>query len=87
MHRPSTLDERNEILGENILRDYPVINHECEDQASLTFIGKSDSGRDVFVNSIFYKADVRIATGLVESHFMAGLSGGRKAIYPGLVDN
>ena len=86
MHRPSTRDERVEMFGEEILRDFPVIDHDCEDTASLTYIGKSDTGGEVFVNSAFYKSDLRIATGLVESHFMAGLSGGRKAICPGLVD-
>ncbi len=45
MHRPSTPDERNEMLGEDILREFPVIDHDCEDQASLTFIGKSDNRR------------------------------------------
>jgi nickel-dependent lactate racemase len=86
MHRPSTADERVEMFGGDILRDYPVIDHDCEDEASLTFIGKSATGGDVFVNSAFHRADLRIATGLVESHFMVGLSGGRKAICPGLVD-
>jgi len=86
MHRPSTPGERVEILGEAILRDFRVIDHDCEDAASLTHVGKSDTGGDVFVNSAFFAADLRIATGLVESHFMAGLSGGRKAICPGLVD-
>jgi len=86
MHRPSTADERAEMFGGDILRDYPVIDHDCEDEASLTFIGKSATGGDVFVNSAFFRADLRIATGLVESHFMVGLSGGRKAICPGLVD-
>ncbi|MEK7242773.1 MAG: lactate racemase domain-containing protein, partial [Thermodesulfobacteriota bacterium] len=86
MHRPSTQAERVEILGEEILRNYPVIDHDCEALPSLTFIGKSPTGGDVFVNSSFFWADLRIATGLVESHFMAGLSGGRKAICPGLVD-
>jgi nickel-dependent lactate racemase len=32
----------------------------------------------------FVEAEVRIATGLVEPHFMAGYSGGRKVIAPGL---
>ena len=82
MHRPSTADERAEMFGGDILRDYPVIDHDCEDEASLTFIGKSATGGDVFVNSAFHRADLRIATGLVESHFMVGLSGGRKAICP-----
>ena len=86
MHRPSTAAERIEMFGDQIVRDYGVIDHDCEDKASLTFIGKSGSGGDVFVSSAFYQADVRIATGLVESHFMAGLSGGRKSVCPGLVD-
>jgi nickel-dependent lactate racemase len=86
MHRPSTADERDEMFGPDIVRDYRLIDHDCEDDASLTFIGKSATGGDVFVNSAFFQADLRIATGLVESHYMAGLSGGRKAICPGLVD-
>jgi nickel-dependent lactate racemase len=32
----------------------------------------------------FVSADLRIATGLVEPHFMAGYSGGRKVIAPGV---
>ncbi len=86
MHRPSTPAEWVEMFGDQIVRDYPVINHDCEDLASLTFVGKSTTGGDVFVNSAFSRADLKIATGLVESHFMAGLSGGRKAVCPGLVD-
>ncbi|MFH1912616.1 MAG: nickel-dependent lactate racemase [Pseudomonadota bacterium] len=86
MHRPSTPEERSEMFGAELLRDYSVIDHDCEDLPSLTFVGRTGSGGDVFVNSAFYKADLRIGTGLVESHFMAGLSGGRKAICPGLVD-
>ena len=30
-------------------------------------------------------ADIKILTGLVESHFMAGASGGRKSVCPGLI--
>ncbi|MDD5101119.1 MAG: lactate racemase domain-containing protein, partial [Syntrophales bacterium] len=86
MHRPSTAAERAEMFGEEILGDYKLIDHDCEDPGSLTFIGTSATGGDVFVNTDFHRADLRIATGLVESHFMAGLSGGRKAICPGLVD-
>ena len=32
----------------------------------------------------FVAADLRIATGLVEPHFMAGYSGGRKVVAPGI---
>ena len=41
-------------------------------------------GTPVSIDRRFVEADVRIATGLVEPHFMAGYSGGRKLIAPGV---
>jgi nickel-dependent lactate racemase len=38
----------------------------------------------VRIDRRFVEADLRIVTGLVEPHFMAGYSGGRKVIAPGL---
>ena len=40
----------------------------------------------VSVNRVYAEAGFRILTGLVEPHFMAGASGGRKSICPGLLD-
>jgi len=85
-HRPSTSDEKAEMFGEEVTREYPVIDHHCEDQDSLTYVGKTHRGTEVFLNGEFHRADMRIATGLVETHFMAGVSGGRKTVCPGLVD-
>ena len=53
---------------------------------NLVSVGKTPTGTEVFLNKSFHEADVKIATGLTESHFMAGASGGRKAVCPGLVD-
>ena len=86
MHHPSTLAQRAEFLDSEILTHYQVIDHDCEDLTSLSYLGPSETGGNVFVNSAFQSADLKIATGLVESHYMAGFSGGRKAICPGLVD-
>ena len=86
MHRPSTEAERIDMYGEDICRHYRIVDHNCDDSASMTHVGKTRTGGDVFVNSVFFHADIHIATGLVESHFMAGVSGGRKAVCPGLVD-
>jgi nickel-dependent lactate racemase len=85
-HRPSTAEEKIEMLGEPVVKEYLVVDHKCEDADSLTYIGKTQSGTKVFLNSLFRSSDIKIATGLVETHFMAGVSGGRKAICPGLVD-
>ena len=41
-------------------------------------------GTPVKLNRWFAQADLRVATGLVEPHFMAGWSGGRKLVAPGI---
>jgi lactate racemase len=86
MHRPSTPAEKIEMYGEEIVRQYSISDHDCENDGLLTSIGKTEKGTTVYVNRDFYTSDLKIATGLVESHFMTGVSGGRKAVCPGLVD-
>lgn len=63
----------------------PVVNHDCLAADALTQLGYTKKGTKVEINSLYVAADVRIITGLVESHFMAGVSGGRKSICPGLI--
>ena len=41
-------------------------------------------GTPIRIDRRFVEADLRIATGLVEPHFMAGWSGGRKVVAPGV---
>jgi nickel-dependent lactate racemase len=86
MHRPSTPGEKKEMFGESVVRDFRIFDHDCENPGCLTYMGKTQKQTDVYVNTVFFSADVRIVTGLVESHFMAGVSGGRKAVCPALVD-
>ena len=57
-----------------------------EDDAALVLAAQTKRGTNVHLNKVFYEADVKIITGLVESHFMAGVSGGRKAVCPALVN-
>jgi nickel-dependent lactate racemase len=83
-HRPSTPEEKIAMFGERVAARYRIIDHDCEDESMLTCIGRTRGGTDIVLNRHFVEADVRIATGLVESHFMAGVSAGRKAICPAL---
>jgi lactate racemase len=85
-HRSSTPAEKKEMFGEAMVRAYRIHDHDCENPGCMTYIGKTRKKTDVYVNTAFLSADVRIVTGLVESHFMAGVSGGRKAVCPALVD-
>lgn len=84
-HRPSTSEEKISMFGERVASEYRIIDHACEDESMMTFIGRTRSGTEIHINRHFMEADVKIATGLVESHFMAGVSAGRKAICPALV--
>jgi len=84
-HRPSTPAEKVAMFGDDVASSYRIADHECDNDGMLADIGKTASGTEVRINRLFVEADVRIATALVESHFMAGASGGRKAVCPALV--
>ena len=86
MHRASTLEERIIMYGQAIVDHYRIVDHDCEDLASQVLAAHTSKGTEVHVNALFYHADVRIVTGLVEGHFMAGASGGRKGVCPALVN-
>ena len=85
MHRPSTAAEREHMFGPEVCERYRIIDHHAEKTDELaTISGTSYAGRPIELNRYFTGADFRIVTGLVEPHVMAGFSGGRKAICPGL---
>ena len=86
MHRASTPDERLFMFGKDVVDNYRIVDHNSEDLSSQVLAAHTTKGTEVYVNRIFYDADVKIVTGLVESHFMAGISGGRKGVCPALVN-
>ena len=62
-----------------------VENHFARDVAAHVDLGVTATrGTPVKLDRRFVDADLRIATGLVEPHFMAGWSGGRKVVAPGV---
>lgn len=83
-HRPNLGDELVALLGAEIAARYPVVNHNARDAATHLPVGISPNGVPVQLNRVYCAADLRITVGLIEPHFMAGYSGGRKLIMPGL---
>lgn len=83
-HRPNTRKELEKLLTPAVVRDYRVLNHEAENQASLMPFGVTSDGTPALINRCFAEADVRIVTGFIEPHFFAGFSGGPKGIMPGM---
>ena len=83
MHRPSTAEELDVIVGQEILARIEVIDHTADKPDTLTRVSDDPP---VSVCTRFAEADFRIVTGYIEPHFMAGFSGGRKGVCPALVD-
>ena len=84
LHRASTQDEIVEMLGEEIASSYNVISHDGHDEQQLVYLGMSPRQVPIWVNKHFIESDVKVTVGLIEPHFMAGFSGGRKLICPGI---
>lgn len=84
LHRPSTADERFEMFGPEIVDRYRIEDHMGQDLESHTHLGDSPRGVPVWIDSRYVEADLKITTGLIEPHLMAGFSGGRKLICPGI---
>jgi nickel-dependent lactate racemase len=86
LHRPNIGDELRELIGDPwVFENAEVVNHDARCDRDHVDLGRTSTrGTPVKINRRFAEADVRIATGLVEPHFMAGYSGGRKVIAPGV---
>ncbi len=86
LHRPNEGTELAELVGDPwVLENVRVENHFARDDAAHVDLGVTAGRRTpVKIDRRFVEADLRIATGLVEPHFMAGYSGGRKVIAPGI---
>lgn len=85
LHRPNEGEELAEVVGDAwVLETCPVHNHDARDDGAHVDLGLTSRGTRVRLDRRFVEADLRIVTGLVEPHFMAGFSGGRKVIAPGV---
>jgi len=86
LHRPNEGAELAELVGDPwVLETVRVVNHFARNDADHVDLGLTPTrGVPIRINRLFAEADLRIATGLVEPHFMAGWSGGRKVVAPGV---
>ncbi len=84
LHRPNMGDELRELVGDEIASNYRVENHDGRNLAEHTFLGNSPRGVPAWIDTRYVMADIKIATGLIEPHLMAGYSGGRKLVCPGI---
>ena len=85
LHRPNEGEELREIVGsDEVFRTIRAENHFARDREAHADLGKTSRGIPILIDRRFVEADLKIVTGLVEPHFMAGYSGGRKLVAPGV---
>lgn len=85
LHRPNLGAELAELVADPwVLDTVKVENHFARNDEDHIELGKTADGLPIRLDRRFVEADLKIVTGLVEPHFMAGFSGGRKVIMPGI---
>ncbi len=84
LHRPNEGEELIELVGEEIASNYRCVNHHGKILDEHTYLGTTEKGVPAWIDSRYIDAELKITTGLIEPHLMAGYSGGRKLICPGI---
>lgn len=84
LHRPNLGKELEEMVGPEIMANYRIENHYGKRPEEHTFLGTTPNGVPMWIDSRYIEAELKITTGLIEPHLMAGYSGGRKLICPGI---
>jgi nickel-dependent lactate racemase len=84
IHRQQTEAERRSIIGDDLFRRIRNFDHICTDDSNLVTLGTTSFGNKVEINRQVMEADRIILTGEIMYHLIAGYSGGRKSLAPGV---
>lgn len=84
IHRPTTIEEKRELLTPFVVQRVKVLDHNPHDQARLAHLGETQRGTPIEINCALLDYSHVILTGGIGFHYFAGFTGGRKSICPGL---
>jgi lactate racemase len=84
IHREQSEAERRQIVGEEIYGRFRMFDHISTDSENLVYVGTTSFGNRIEINRQVWEADRIILTGEVIYHLIAGYSGGRKSLVPGV---
>ena len=87
-HRPTTIEELRNKLGDELYEEFKdnIIVHDAHDPSRNVKVGSLPSGPDCIIDKVAMDTQLLISEGFIEPHFFAGFSGGRKSILPGVAD-
>ena len=81
-HRALSRIELKMKLGEDIVDNFKVYNHNCYE--NLIDLGTTSHGAPIHINRMYYEADLKIGVGLIVQHPIAGFGAGGKIVQPGV---
>lgn len=84
LHRPNSPQELAEMTSAELVATYHFRNHVARDADAHVHLGRTTRGTEIWLDRGFMAAAFKVVTGLIEPHLMAGYSGGRKGVAPGL---
>ncbi len=84
LHRPNTREELVEMTSAALVERYRFRNHVARNADEHVHLGRTQRGTEIWLDRGFIESDLKVVTGLIEPHLMAGYSGGRKGVAPGL---
>lgn len=83
-HGTYDLVQARKKLGENIVRNYCIYNHDAFQSQNNVKAGVTHDGVEVFLNREYMNCDLKIGIESIFPHPQAGWSGGGKLILPGI---
>jgi nickel-dependent lactate racemase len=85
-HPSHSKAELKALVGEKIYKTFKIVDHDCRDLRQLEYVGRTSRGTEASLNRAITEADKIITCGVIQFHYFAGFSGGRKLITPGCAD-
>ncbi|MBN1675466.1 MAG: nickel-dependent lactate racemase [Kiritimatiellae bacterium] len=83
-HRQMTSEELDAHLGTERCGAERVLQHDAFDEKAMVTRGRTRRGTSITVHKAIFEHDVVIGVGFLEPSYLAGFSGGRKLLMPGL---
>ncbi|MBI4514569.1 MAG: nickel-dependent lactate racemase [Deltaproteobacteria bacterium] len=84
LHRPNTREELVAMTSAEMVERYRFRNHVARNTEEHIHLGRTTRGTEIWLDRGYVAAGLKVVTGLIEPHLMAGYSGGRKGVAPGL---
>ncbi len=83
-HRPMSREEKIKKLGQDIVENYIIHDHDAYNGKNLVTVGETSLGVPIQVNRLLMEFDIKIGLGHIVPHRNVGFSGGAKIIQPGV---